>query len=160
MTGSLKQVCDIESRGIDYLFRFYQKVDIIIYPYTLTEVDAIAEIANNNSIPITVYTGNSGRERYYQLHDDRSPQILHLATHAIFLEDVILDNHEFNDWSSLLQCISRSDVSFTFSFRWGLIEFEGKETSYRSNGWYINSAWCVYDIVPNTKLAVLSACNM
>ncbi|MCB0703406.1 MAG: CHAT domain-containing protein [Ignavibacteriae bacterium] len=151
---------DIESRGIDYFVSDSTRSGYHYLPYTLTEVDAIAEIANNNSIPITVYTGNSGvEERYYQLHDDRSPQILHLATHAIFLEDVILDNHEFNDdplyYNAYQDPMFRSRLVLSGANR----VLKGKKLPTGVMDGILTAHDVSTILLPNTKLAVLSACN-
>ena len=134
-------------------------------PGTKEEIDGIKREAHKAGIKTVLLSGvNATKESFLSLNDLASPSILHIATHGFFFDDPAND--------SLAELRKKFEISgkiFRESqnplFRMGLL-FAGGNNMWR--GRVTNSVGngivTAYEIsssmyLPNTKLAVLSACE-
>ena len=129
-------------------------------PDTKTEVENIQALASNNNIHTSVFMGwHATEESVKSLAGSNSPEILHIATHGFFFSDP----KKKSDKSLLAEgrIFRQSDNQL---MRSGLIlaganyAWDNKPLSGLEDG--ILTAYEVSNLFfPNTKLAVLSACE-
>ncbi|HPE97525.1 MAG TPA: tetratricopeptide repeat protein, partial [Chitinophagales bacterium] len=150
----------IVSRGSDFYSSDSNRSGYKFLPYAFKEVEAIANIAREHNTRVQLFTGNDGlEEQYRQLAGESSPVVLHLATHAVFLEDVhdeiVLSGFDRYQYSAEKDPMYRSRLMLSGANR---ILKGGKLPEGVLDG--ILTANDVSTItLPNTELVVLSACQ-
>jgi CHAT domain-containing protein len=131
-------------------------------PGTEKEITEIDSLGKQKDFPIVVLSGDSATEESIKaLNGNASPAVLHMATHGFFFSDpkAIKDNTHTsigssNPFRESNNPLMRSGLFFAgASHAWKGKPVEGVEdgilTSYEVSNLYL----------PNTKLAVLSACQ-
>jgi CHAT domain-containing protein len=129
-------------------------------PDTKTEVENIEALASNHHIRTNVFTGwNATEESVKSLAGSNSPEVLHIATHGFFFSDpkkkseksVIAEGRIFRQSDNQLM---RSGLILAgANYAWNNKPLSGLEDG-------ILTAYVVSNLYfPNTKLAVLSACE-
>ena len=133
-------------------------------PGTLLEITAIENLAKKNKFAVTTRSGiEANEESVKALNGVQSPYILHIATHGFFFADPVQEKKEVGiaDRGSAVQLKTSDDPLM----RSGLLLagankswLSGKTSSGMQDG--ILTAYEVSNMyLPNTKLAVLSACE-
>jgi len=134
-------------------------------PGTLTEVEAIGKLAVKKGVGLKSYTGKDAlEERFKELSGNKSPYILHIATHAFFFPDPEkeLKNENFLLMGGQQQFFRASDNPLN---RAGLL-FAGANHTWQGDtvpegvddG--ILTAWEATNLtLANTRLVTLSACE-
>jgi len=148
------------TRGSGYFATDSTRSGFKYLPYTLSEVESLAGMAEEHSIPIKVYTGNSGlEEQYRQLAGESSPQILHLATHAAFLEDAEMDTEVLG--AEKYQYNAQKDPMYR-----SRLMLSGANRTLKGDAipeGVLDGVLTAQDVstilLPNTELVVLSACE-
>jgi CHAT domain-containing protein len=134
-------------------------------PGTLTEVEAIGKLAVKQGVGLKSYTGKDALEdRFKELSGNKSPYILHIATHAFFFPDPEkeMKNENFMLMGEQQQVFRASDNPLN---RAGLL-FAGANHTWQGDtvpegvddG--ILTAWEATNLtLANTRLVTLSACE-
>ncbi len=133
-------------------------------PGTLSEVNAISEIAHKEDINVRKFTGNDAlEEKVKSLNAKNSPNILHIASHGFFFPDPKLDLKKIN--MLYLDDRNRFSVADDPMNRSGLL-FAGCNTAWTSDSLTFShedgilTAYEASNIsLTNTELVVLSACE-
>ncbi len=165
----LKSIKNISS-GIDFVSRGIYTQDStrsgkwLYLPGTKLEAENIYEICKETNISAQLYMGTDAlEEQYKNLDGDKSPSILHIATHGFFFPDPKtskekLDRmtiHTDNPFTIADNPMNRSGLLFSGSNKaWigdsiSLDREDGILTAYEASHTYLK----------NTKLVVLSACE-
>lgn len=127
-------------------------------PGTLKEAEAIASLLNDRQIAVRVLKDNKANEESFKSLSGKSPDILHIATHGFYIEDINDSNGKYiesTDGNTLRDVIMQ---------RSGLL-FSGANNSWKGNypinaedGILTSEELSRLDL-SNTKLVVLSACK-
>ncbi|MBK9722528.1 MAG: tetratricopeptide repeat protein [Saprospiraceae bacterium] len=134
-------------------------------PGTAREINSIESILKKSKVKITLKTGYSATEESFKnfgANNTSSPQILHIATHGYFFEDLIKSSQKSEINSQNENVFKMSDHPM---LRSGLImaggnaTWQGKQTlEGREDG--ILTAYEISQMnLSNTELVVLSACE-
>ncbi len=121
-------------------------------PGTLQEVTDIEHIALKKKIKVNMFTGNDAMEEQFKfLSGVNSPQIIHIATHGFFFEDI----EQGDNYDASKNPLNRAGLLFAGANNYwqGKKQIEGLEdgilTAYEATNLSLN----------NTELIVLSACE-
>jgi len=121
-------------------------------PGTLQEVTNIEQIAIKKKIKVSMFTGNDAMEEQFKfLSGVNSPQIIHIATHGFFFEDI----EQGDNYDASKNPLNRAGLLFAGANNYwqGKKQVEGLEdgilTAYEATNLSLN----------NTELIVLSACE-
>jgi CHAT domain-containing protein/Tfp pilus assembly protein PilF len=79
---------DLAMRSDGYVAADSSRGMVKYLPFSMAEVKDIQKMVEAKGIDITLYTDSLGLEEHYlKLAGNKSPQVLHLATHAAFMAD-------------------------------------------------------------------------
>lgn len=145
---------DLSQNWIDSLTRGNTKASPL--PATKIEIENILSTFNKNGWNVLSYSKSEASET--NLKKEKSPRVLHIATHGYFFEDIPLDttNNRFfgMDRNQMIQDpMLRSGLLFTGANR----TLKG-ETSFGENG-LLSAAEVSLLNLKETELVVLSACE-
>ena len=145
---------DLSQNWIDSLTRGNTKASPL--PATKIEIENISSTFNKNGWNVLSYSKSEASET--NLKKEKSPRVLHIATHGYFFEDIPLDttNNRFfgMDRNQMIQDpMLRSGLLFTGANR----TLKG-ETSFGENG-LLSAAEVSLLNLKETELVVLSACE-
>ncbi len=142
-------------------------------PGTRKEMDEISLIASEKGFEVTQYSGSEAREDILRAWD-RSPDILHFATHGLVLPPTAALSHKSAGSSENVDRVSRTDLSAGTgladnSLRRSMLALAGASDTFSqwksgnapdpSNDGLLSAEEVVGLNLEDTSLAVLSACD-
>lgn len=91
-------------------------------PSTMEELIEINDLLNQEKIPTTLYIGENGTEDSFKELSGKDINMLHLATHGMYVEPIIIEQKKFENNFNFLELIIndkdpvREDIVLTHSF--------------------------------------------
>ena len=127
-------------------------------PGTLKEAEAISSLLEDKKINVSFLKENKANEESFKNLSGKSPDILHIATHGFYIEDINDSNGEY------FKRTNGNTLRDEIMQRSGLL-FSGANNSWKGNypvnaedGILTSEELSRLDL-SNTKLAILSACK-
>lgn len=127
-------------------------------PGTLKEAETVSSLLKDKGINVCLLINNKANEESFKNMSGNSPDILHIATHGFYIEDVNKSKGEY------IKSAVGNTVKDVIMQRSGLL-FSGANNSWKGNypldaedGILTSEELARLDL-SNTKLAILSACK-
>jgi CHAT domain-containing protein len=137
-----------------FVLKRNSKFKLNYLPGTLEEISSVSNLLAADNVKFQIVKGDDAKEeKFYEYIIDKSPAILHFATHGYFLDDSVktIESEDININKSLMQNgIFLSNSQKTWDK--GIIGYD------KSDG-IINGLEIASTNLSNTELVVLSACN-
>lgn len=129
----------------------YGSTDIDQLPGTEKEIQSISYILKTNGFKNAVYQSSSATEQ--QVKNVKSPQLLHIATHGFFVQDVKEDNNK-------VFSVPLNNMNENVLLRSGLmLANSGKLDETSGNNGILTAYEAMNLDLTSTELVVLSACE-
>ena len=132
-------------------------------PGTLTEVQAIEQLAGRKKISTSTYAATLATEAQYKSqYGNNSPRVLHIATHGFFFPDPEKQYTDRNPFLEERQVFKSSDNPLNRSgilFAGANHAWKGKTLPENTEDGILTAYEAANTILSNTQLVVLSACE-